>query len=248
MKLLDKVIIVTGASSGIGEAISLKLAAEGATVLMGARREDLLKSLCEKITNRGGKAAFIATDVTFKGDLDRLVKFALEEFGRLDAIVNNAGIMPLSYIETLDFEGWESMIDTNLKGVLHGIGAVLPHFLEQNNGHIINISSDAGKKIIPGGTIYCATKAAVNIISEGLRAELSSRKGIRITCVQPGATISEISNTIEDPLVLGDRKDSHIDDMRMLLPEDVAEAVCYALCASKRTSINEIVIRPTDQN
>jgi len=247
MKLQERVIIVTGASSGIGEAISLLLAEEGATVVMGARREDLLKDLCEKINNRGGKAGYVVTDVTFRGDLDRLVKFALDEYGRLDAIINNAGVMPLSYVELLDFEGWDSMIDTNLKGVLHGVGAVLPHFLDQNNGHIINISSDAGGKTIPGGAIYSATKAAVNIFSEGLRAELSSRKGIRVTCIQPGATISEIAKPIEDPLVLEERKKAQMDDIRMLLPEDVAHAVCYALSASKRTSINEIVIRPTDQ-
>lgn len=248
MKLLDKVVIVTGASSGIGEAISFKLAEEGATVVMGARRDDLLEDICEKINSRGGKASYIATDVTFRGDLDRIVKFALDEYGSLDAIINNAGVMPLSYIENLDFEGWDSMIDTNLKGVIHGVGAVLPHFLEQNNGHIINISSDAGKTIFPGGAIYCATKAAVNIFSEGLRSELSSRKGIRVTCVQPGATISEIAASIEDPQVLEDRKKSGIDEKRMLLPEDVANAVCYALSMSKRTSINEIVLRPTDQD
>jgi NADP-dependent 3-hydroxy acid dehydrogenase YdfG len=238
---------VTGASSGIGEAISLLLAEEGATVVMGARREDLLKDLCEKINSRGGKACYEVTDVTFRGDLDRLVKFALDEHGRLDAIINNAGVMPLSYVELMDFEGWDSMIDTNFKGVLHGVGAVLPHFLDQGNGHIINISSDAGGKTIPGGAIYSATKAAVNVFSEGLRAELSSRKGIRVTCIQPGATISEIAKSIEDPLVIEERKKSNLDEIRMLLPEDVAHAVCYALCASKRTSINEIVIRPTDQ-
>jgi len=247
MKLQEKVIIVTGASSGIGEAISLLLAEEGATVVMGARREDLLKDICEKINSRGGKASYEVTDVTFRGDLDRLVKFALDEYGRLDAIVNNAGVMPLSYVELMDFEGWDSMIDTNFKGVLHGVGAVLPHFLDQGNGHIINISSDAGGKTIPGGAIYSATKAAVNVFSEGLRAELSARKGIRVTCIQPGATISEIANAIEDPLVIEERKKSHLDEIRMLLPEDVAQAVCYALCASKRTSINEIIIRPTDQ-
>jgi len=247
MKLQDKIIIVTGASSGIGEAISLLLAEEGATVVMGARREDLLESLCKKINDRGGRASYVMTDVTFRGDLDRLVKYALDEYGGLDAIINNAGVMPLSYVELMDFEGWDSMIDTNFKGVLHGVGAVLPYFLEQNNGHIINISSDAGGKTIPGGAIYSATKAAVNVFSEGLRAELSSRKGIRVTCVQPGATISEIANNIEDPLVIEQRKNARLDDIRMLTPEDVAYAVCYALCASKRASINEIVIRPTDQ-
>jgi len=247
MNLREKVIIVTGASSGIGEAISLLLAEEGATVVMGARREDLLEDLCERINSRGGKASYVVTDVTFRGDLDRLVKFALDEYGKLDAIVNNAGVMPLSYVELLDFEGWDSMIDTNFKGVLHGVGAVLPYFLDQNNGHIINISSDAGGKTIPGGAIYSATKAAVNVFSEGLRAELSSRKGIRVTCIQPGATISEIANPIEDPLVIEERKKAHLDNIRMLLPEDVAHAVCYALSTSKRTSINEIVIRPTDQ-
>lgn len=248
MRLIDKVIIVTGASSGIGEAISLKLAEEGATVIMGARREDLLADICERINSRGGKANYIATDVTFRGDLERIVKFAIDEYGSLDAIVNNAGVMPLSYIENLDYEGWDSMIDTNLKGVIYGVGAALPYFLEHNNGHIINISSDAGKNIFPGGAIYCATKAAVNIFSEGLRAELSSRKGIRVTCIQPGATISEITASIEDPHVLEDRKNAGMDNMRMLLPEDVANAVCYALSLSKRTSINEIVLRPTAQD
>lgn len=247
MKLQDKVIIVTGASSGIGEAISLLLAEEGAIVVMGARREDLLNELCKKINDRGGKASFVITDVTFRGDLDRLVKHALEEYGRLDAIINNAGVMPLSYVELMDFEGWDSMIDTNFKGVLHGVGAVLPYFLEQNNGHIINVSSDAGGKTIPGGAIYSATKAAVNVFSEGLRSELSSRKGIRVTCIQPGATMSEIANSIEDPLVIEERNKAKLNDIRMLMPEDVAHAVCYALCASKRASINEIVIRPTDQ-
>ncbi|KEO73539.1 SDR family oxidoreductase [Anditalea andensis] len=247
MKLEDKVIIVTGASSGIGEAISLLLAEEGASIIMGARREDLLRDLCEKINTRGGKASYIMTDVTFKGDLDRLVKHALDEYGRLDAIINNAGVMPLSYVEVMDFEGWESMIDTNFKGVLHGVGAVLPYFLEQNNGHIINISSDAGEKVNAGSAIYSATKAAVNVFTEGLRAELSSRKGIRVTCIQPGATMSEIANSIEDPLVLEDRKNAKFDEVRKLIPEDVAQAVCYALCTSKRSSINEIVIRPTDQ-
>jgi NADP-dependent 3-hydroxy acid dehydrogenase YdfG len=247
MKLENKVVIVTGASSGIGEAICYKLAEGGAKVVMAARREDLLEEICEKINTRGGEACYMETDVTFRGDLERVVKFTLDKYKQLDVMINNAGIMPLSYMEFLDYENWEAMVDTNLKGVIYGVGAVLPHFLDQNDGHIINISSDAGSKIFPGGAIYCATKAAVNVFSEGLRMELSARKRIRVTCIQPGATISEIDANIEDPKVIENRKKLKLDKMRMLLPEDVANAVIYAIAASKRANINEIILRPTDQ-
>ncbi|WP_143959231.1 SDR family oxidoreductase [Litoribacter populi] len=247
MKLDKKVVIVTGASSGIGEAICFKLAEEGATVVMGARREDILEQNCEKINQRGGNSCFVPTDVTFRGDLDRIVKFTLDKFGRIDVMINNAGVMPLSYFESLDHDGWDNMVDTNLKGVIYGCGAVLPAFLDQGDGHIINISSDAALKTFPGGAVYTATKAAVNVFTEGLRAELSASKGIRVTCVMPGATISEISSTIEDPKVIENREKSGMDKMRMLLPEDVAGTVLYAICASKRANVNEIIVRPTDQ-
>ncbi len=247
MRIEGKVALITGASSGIGEALAFRLSEEGAAVILGARREDLLEETCKKINERGGKAICLKTDVAYRGDLERLVKFGLDKFGQIDILINNAGVMPLSYVENLDYEGWEDMVDINFKGVLHGVAAVLPHFLDKNDGHIINISSDAGQNVFPGGAVYCATKLAVNAFTEGLRQELSPRKGIRVTCVMPGATLTELANAIEDPKVQEDWQKNQKKDMRMLLPEDVADTVLSAITTSKRACINEVIIRPTDQ-
>jgi NADP-dependent 3-hydroxy acid dehydrogenase YdfG len=192
----NKVVVITGASSGLGEASARLLAHEGAKLVIGARRLDRLKILAKELSMP--ESAAVETDVTRRDNVERLVGRALEVHGRVDVILNNAGLMPQSMLEKLKVAEWDRMIDVNIKGVLYGIAAVLPHMKAQKSGHIINVSSVAGHKVGPGGAVYSATKHAVRALSEGLRQEVKPYN-IRTTIISPGAVLTELANTITDP-------------------------------------------------
>ncbi|WP_299257753.1 SDR family oxidoreductase [uncultured Aquimarina sp.] len=245
MKLDKSVLIITGASSGIGEATALKLAEKGVRVVLTARRKDKLEELKDKIEKKGGNALVITGDVTKKEDFDSIVSKTLNEYNTINGIINNAGLMPLSYVKNLKTEEWEKMVDVNIKGVLNGVAAVLPTLIENKGGHIINISSTAAYKYFPGGAVYCATKAAVKMFSEGLRQELSPKYGINVTSIEPGAVSTELMETITDEEIL--EKLSDMQKMTTLEAEDIAEAIYYAISQPKRVNINDVYIMPSEQ-
>jgi NADP-dependent 3-hydroxy acid dehydrogenase YdfG len=240
----EKIVVVTGASSGLGEATARMLSAEGATVVMGARRLDRLKSLKDEFTQNGGKAVALATDVTQREQVKKLVDTAVQTFGRVDVIINNAGLMPSSPLERLKVDEWDRMIDVNIKGVLYGIASVLPHMMRQKSGHIINVSSVAGHKVTPNGAVYSATKHAVRALSEGLRAEVKPYN-IRTTIISPGAVATELPNSITDADVADRMKTFY---KQIALPaESFARAVLFAMSQPEDVDINEILFRPTRQ-
>lgn len=236
---LDKIILITGASSGIGEAIARELGAAGATLLLGARRTDRLQLIAEQINAAGGHADYRRLDVTDKADVEAFAQSARERWGRVDVIINNAGIMPLSPLASMKTEEWGRMIDVNVKGVLHGIAAVLPEFTRRGSGQVINIASVGALSVSPTAAIYCATKYAVRAISEGLRQE---RTDIRVTCVHPGVVESELAATITD-----DTARSAMAGYRAiaLQPDAIGRAVRYAIEQPEDVDVSEIVVRPT---
>jgi len=239
-----KVVVITGASSGLGEATARHLSTLGASVVLGARRVDRLQSLADELAGRGGKALALATDVTSCDQVKRLADAAVETYGRLDVMLNNAGLMPQSLLERLKIDEWNRMIDVNIKGVLYGIAAALPHMTRQKAGHIINVSSVAGHKVRPGGTVYSATKHAVRVISEGLRQEVKPYN-IRTTVISPGAVDTELPDTITDPDVSAAMRKFYDD---VAIPADsFARAVAYAMSQPDDVDINEILFRPTRQ-
>ncbi len=243
-KLQDRTAIITGASSGIGEAAARRLAEEGAAVVLAARRRERLEALREEIENAGGRALAVTADVTDRTAVGRMVEQARERFGTVDLLINNAGLMPLSFIKKLHEDEWHRMVDVNVKGVLNCVGAVLPVMMEQRRGHIVNVSSVAGKRLFPSGAVYCATKFAVRALSEGLRLELTAEYGIRITDVEPGAVATELTQTITDGDVLemfGGRQ------FRMLDSEDVAQAILYAVTTPAHVDDAEVLILPSEQ-
>ncbi len=239
-----KVVAITGASSGIGMATALMLAEKGAKVVLGARRTDRLEELAARITRNGGQVAYTATDVTRRDDLNNLVKLACDQFGRLDVIVNNAGTSQLSPIEDLDIEGWEEMIDTNLKGTLYGIAAAIPVFRQQGSGHIINIISTSGIKIVPMQGVYAGTKNAVRTISEALRQESNGRW--RVTGISPGVVQTEFVNGLKNTGI----RDTILKKMETLAiqPEAIASAIAFAIGQPAHVDIGDIVIRPAAQD
>lgn len=239
-------MIITGASSGIGEATALKLAKEGANVVLIARRKDRLEELKAKIEKDGGKALVIECDVTDKTKFKEAAKKTKDKFGTIDGLINNAGLMPLSYIKNLHTDEWDQMVDVNIKGVLNGVAAVIPTMIEQKSGHIINVSSSAAHNYFPGGAVYCATKSAVKMFSEGLRQELAPKYGINVTSIEPGAVSTELTDTITDDEVKKDME-KMMDDMEPLEAEDIAEAIAYAITQPKRANINDVFIMPTQQ-
>lgn len=245
MEIKGKVIIITGASSGIGKATALKLSKKGAKVVLSARRKDELEALKKSIEKETGEALVVIADVTKKPDMDRLVAKTLEAYGTVDAIINNAGLMPLSFVKKLKTNEWEKMVDVNVKGVLNGVAAVLPTLIKNKSGHIINISSTAAYSYFPGGAVYCATKAAVKMFSEGLRQELAPAYGIRVTSIEPGAVATNLLDTITDEDILGNL--SEMQQMTALEPEDIAEAIYYALKQPLRVNVNDVHILPTEQ-
>jgi len=238
-----KVVVITGASSGLGEATARKLAGEGASVVLGARRMDRLHTLAQDLVCHGAKALAQQTDVTDQGQVQALVDTAVERFGRVDVMLNNAGLMPHSPLERLKVEDWERMIDVNLKGVLYGIAAVLPHMKERKSGHIINVSSVAGHKVRPGSAVYAATKHAVRVVSEGLRQEVKPYN-IRTTVLSPGAIDTELPNSVTEPDVAEKVRDIY---QVAISPEAFANAVAYAMSQPEDVDVNEILFRPTRQ-
>ncbi len=239
-----KVIVITGASSGLGEAAARHLSEEGAIVVLGARRVDRIQSLAEEINNKGGKALAIATDVTQVEQVKALVDEAVQTYGRIDVIINNAGLMPQSPLDRYKIDEWNQMIDVNIKGVLYGIAAALPYMKEQKSGHIINVSSVAGHKVRAGGAVYAATKHAVRVISEGLREEVKDYN-LRTTIISPGAVDTELTNTISEPDVAESFQQFYKD---YAIPADsFARVVAFAISQPEEVDINEILYRPTKQ-
>jgi NADP-dependent 3-hydroxy acid dehydrogenase YdfG len=236
----DKVVIITGASSGIGEATARMLAKNGAKVVLGARRIDRLEAIAKDIHADGGIAEFQALDVTQREQLKAIAQFAKEKFGRIDVMINNAGVMPLSTLDQLKVDEWDRMIDVNIKGVLYGIAAVLPIMKAQQSGQIINISSIGGHAVSPTAAVYCATKFAVGAISEGLRQEVGGN--IRVTVISPGVTESELANTISDESA---RKG--IQEFRKLcIPaEAIARSILFAVSQPDDVDVSEMIVRPT---
>jgi NADP-dependent 3-hydroxy acid dehydrogenase YdfG len=241
--IAGKVVVITGASSGIGEITAKRLAASGAMVFLGARRGNRLDALVDEIRSAGGEAHARVTDVTRRADVETLVQGARKAHGRVDVIVNNAGIMPLSPFERLKVDDWDRMIDINVKGVLYGIAAALPIMKEQKSGHVINVSSVAGHKVRPGNAIYAATKHAVRVISEGLRMEVKPY-GIRTTIISPGAIATELADSVTEP----DLQERTRALYAMAVPADViARAIAYAISEPPEVDVNEILVRPTAQ-
>ncbi len=242
-KIDNKVVLITGASSGIGEATAKLLASHGAKVVLGARRKDRLEKITEDIRNAGYDAVHEVIDVTKYEDMLRLVKTALDVYGKVDVLFNNAGIMLLSPVHELRVDEWEKMIDINIKGVLYGMAAVLPVMREQNYGLIINTNSTAGYRVMENSAVYSGTKFAVRAISDGLRKEESTDKNIRVTNVAPGPVDTELVSHISDMEL---RKElSEFTKTKGLSAEDVAQAVLFAMSQPEGSSIDEIIISPT---
>ncbi|MBB6180778.1 SDR family oxidoreductase [Pseudorhizobium flavum] len=235
---MNKIVLITGASSGIGAGIARELAGAGATVMLGARRTDRLEELAEEIRSGGGTVAIRRLDVADRADVAAFADAAREKFGRVDVIVNNAGIMPLSPMASMKVEEWDRMVDVNIKGVLHGIAAVLPEMTERGSGHIINIASIGALYVAPTAAVYCATKFAVRAISDGLRQE---RDDIRVTCIHPGVVESELALTITDPTAAEAMKDYRAI---ALTPDAIGRAVRFVIEQPEDVDVNEIVVRP----
>src|SRR5438309_3255136 len=238
-----KVVVITGASSGLGEATARLLSAEGASVVLGARRVDRLQSLAGELTRNGGKALAIPTDVTDADQVKRLIDAAVQTYGRVDVVINNAGLMPHSPLERLKIDDWNRMIDVNIKSVLYGIAAALPYMKQQQAGHIINVSSVAGHKVRPGSAVYAATKAAVLTLSEGLRQEVKPYN-IRTTVISPGAVATELPNSVTEPDIAENVRKLY----QIAIPADAfARVVAFAISQPEDMDVNEILFRPTRQ-
>ncbi|MGB3757641.1 MAG: SDR family oxidoreductase [Rivularia sp. (in: cyanobacteria)] len=241
-EIKDKVVIITGASSGLGEATARRLAKNGAKLMLAARREERLKELVAEIQKDGGTAKYQVTDVTDKSQVEALAKATHQAYERIDVLVNNAGLMPLSPLDETKVDEWDKMVDVNIKGVLYAIAAVLPIMRQQKSGHVINLSSVAGHKVFPGGTVYCATKFAVKAISEGIRLE--SNGEIRSTNISPGAVDTELTNTISH-----DETAKNVNEMYSVAidADAIARAITFAIEQPADVDVNEMIIRPTKQ-
>ncbi len=239
-----KVVVITGASSGLGEATARLVAAEGASVVLGARRAERLTALADELARNGAKALALATDVTDREQVKRLVDTAVQQFGRIDVMLNNAGLMPLALLERLNVDEWDRMIDVNLRGVLYGIAAALPHMKQQKSGHIINVSSVYGHKVGPSAAVYCATKFAVRALSEGLRQEVKPYS-IRTTVISPGAVATELLEHISDKEIARSTRE-RVE--QIAIPADsFARMVAFAISQPDDVDVNEILFRPTRQ-
>ena len=243
LSIQNKVVLISGASSGIGEAIARHVAAKGAKVVLGARRTDRLEAIKQEIIANGGSAATFSLDVTNAENFKAFATFALQTFGSVDVMVNNAGVMPLSMLNQYKVDEWHQMVDVNIKGVLHGIAAALPHFEAKNSGQFINITSVGDRWVGPTSSVYSATKFAVRALSDGLRQEVSDK--IRVTVVAPGATESELANGISDP----ELRKAAVEQFRLntLPAEAIARAVAFAIEQPEDVDVNELVVRPTAQ-
>ncbi len=235
-QITNKTILITGASSGIGEATARELAQTGAKLFLGARRTDRLTALSQEL---GERAGWCALDVTDAASFDAFVDLAEERFGRIDALVNNAGVMPLSPLASLKRDEWKRMIDVNIHGVLNGIASVLPRFMTQQEGHVINVASIAAHLVVPTAAVYCGTKHAVKAITEGLRLEHDE---IRATLISPGVVATELGHDISDPSLAADLIEWR---RKSLTPDAIARAVRFALEQPAGVDINEVIVRPT---
>lgn len=246
MSIQNKVALVTGASSGIGAATALKLAQNGAKVGVAARRADRLGKLVNQIKSEGGDAIALEMDVVDEAAVKDGVATLAATFGPIDIVFNNAGLMPLSDLDSFKTDEWARMVDVNVKGVLNTSAAVLPYMIQQRSGHIVNTSSIAGRKVFAGLTVYCATKHAVTALSEGMRLELSKKHNIRVTCIQPGAVETELFEQITD-----ENYRKQMDDLRtqmeFLTAENIADTVLFAVRAPKHVDIAEMFVMPTEQ-
>ena len=240
-----KVVVITGASSGVGDSTARLLAGNGAKVVLGARRKDRIDAVVKDITAKGGSALGFKSDVTKRGDVEALVKGAIDKHGRIDVIVNNSGIMPIAPMAAIKVEEWDRMIDVNIKGLLYGVAAVLPIMQKQKQGHIINIASVAGIKVFaPGGTVYSATKFAVRAVTEGLRMEHKA-DNIRCTIISPGAVATELPESSSEEATRKNLREFY----KMAIPADaIARAIAYAIEQPAEVEIDEVVIRPTAQD
>jgi len=238
----NKTVIITGASSGIGEATAKLLAQNGAKVVLAARRMERLHTIVDEIKQDGGKAISVKADVVSSEDMQNLAKITLNTYGRIDVLINNAGVMPVSQLHELRVEKWDQMIDVNIKGVLYGIASVLPTMREQQSGHIISLSSTAGYQVAPTSAVYSATKFAVRAISEGLRQEESPTSRIRSTVIAPGLTNTELFNSITSPDV--QTMTSQLKDMG-ISPYSIARAIAFAINEPDDTLVSEVMVRPT---
>ncbi|TYA98808.1 SDR family oxidoreductase [Lactobacillus sp. SL9-6] len=246
MSIKDKVVVITGTSSGIGRATAKLLATKGANVVLGARREDRLKDLVDEI---GSKAVYQVTDVTQRAQVHELLQLALTRFGHIDVLYNNAGTMPQGNLSDREYDKWQMMLNVNIMGVLNGIGKVLPIMQRQRDGLIITTDSVAGHVVYPASAVYNGTKYAVRAIMEGLRQE-EKQNGIRSTIISPGAVWTELVNTIGNATIEANIKqlmDSDGDRMLSLDPEDIANAVLFAIDQPKHVAISEVMVRPTGQ-
>jgi NADP-dependent 3-hydroxy acid dehydrogenase YdfG len=240
LNIKDKVIAITGASSGIGEATARLLASQGAKVVLGARRTDRLERLAGDINAAGGRAEFRVLDVTDRKDVQDFIDFAVTRFDRVDVLVNNAGVMPLSKLEALKVDEWDRMIDVNIRGVLHGIAATLPLMQRQRAGQIINIASIGAYAVSPTAAVYCATKYAVRAISEGLRQEVGG--DIRVTVIAPGVTESELAESISYE---GGRAEMKEFRKIAISADAIARAIAYAVEQPADVDVSELIVRPT---
>jgi NADP-dependent 3-hydroxy acid dehydrogenase YdfG len=237
--LSNKIIAVTGASSGIGEATARLLAARGAKIVIGARRIERLKHLAEEIRQAGGAVEVRAVDVTDRADVLAFVEFAVERFGRLDVLVNNAGVMPLSPLAALKIDEWDRMIDVNVRGVLNGVAAALPGFVAQGSGQFVNVASLGAHYVVPTGAVYCATKFAVWAITDGIRQE---HQNIRATIISPGVVESELADTITDP---GTAEGMKAFREIAIKPDAIARAIAFAVSQPEDVDVSEVIVRPT---
>ena len=245
--ITDKVVVITGASSGIGESTAKFLARHGARVVLGARRKDRIDTLVKEISAAGSKAIGFAVDVTKRDEVEALIKGAVESFGAVDVMVNDAGVMPIAPIAALKVDEWDRMIDVNIKGLLYGVAAVLPIMQKQKHGHIINMASVFGIKVFaPGGTVYCATKAAVRTLTEGLRMELHA-ENIRCTMISPGAVATELPESSSEEATRKNLQEFY-KKVIAIPPDSIARVIAYAIEQPPDVEIDEIVIRPTAQD
>ncbi|MEV6591272.1 SDR family oxidoreductase [Streptomyces acidicola] len=244
LSLHSKVVAITGASGGIGEATARLLAQRGAAVVLAARRSERIDAISQDIREEGGRAAACVVDVTKAEDLRRLVSTTIEQYGRIDVLVNNAGIAPISPLADLDTEGWSAMIDVNLRGMLNGVAATLPVFREQGSGHLVNIVSVAGLSVSPSMAVYAATKNAVRTVHEGLRGE-STDGVVRTTAISPGYVRTDLADSMTDPHIREQTRKSM--DAVGIPPAAVARAVAFAIEQPSDVEIGEINVRPTAQ-
>ncbi|MGH3150706.1 MAG: SDR family oxidoreductase [Streptosporangiaceae bacterium] len=238
-----KVVVITGAGSGMGEADALLLAERGAKVVLGDLRADRLEALAARIAHEGGEAAYVRTDVRERNDLSGLVTLACERYGQLDVLISNAGVMPISPLDDLRVQEWETMIDVNIKGVLYGIAAALPIFRRQGSGHFINMASTAAHLTAPNQAVYSATKFAVRAISEGLRKEAGGK--LRVTVISPGFTRTNFADSVTNPEVKAQLEQSR--DKFAMPPEAIARAIAFAIEQPSDIDVNEMIVRPTAQ-